>query len=226
MTNQICYVVGAGELYPEDAFTPTADDIVIAADGGCLHLKERNIRPDVVVGDFDSSSLSDCQWDDVPTIVHPREKDATDMTLAVQTGLERGFRTFVLYGGTGGRVDHTYANLQTLHMLSRHQSIGYLVGSRHVYTVLSSQFPGGLTVPGRDLVPPNQAPWLPTGNGYLSIFAFTERAVGVTLRGLKYPLEDATLHNDDPLGVSNEFIGEPASITLDEGALLIIWEKP
>ncbi|MCL2030840.1 MAG: thiamine diphosphokinase, partial [Oscillospiraceae bacterium] len=105
-----CIIVGAGPLYgPVPA--PAAGDFVIAADGGYSHLRRLGIRPDLVIGDFDSLP----EKPEHPHRVElAREKDDTDMLQAVKYGLERGFRLFQLYGGTGGRVGPTLANLQRL----------------------------------------------------------------------------------------------------------------
>ena len=115
----ICYIVGAcqpGEL----CLAPGRPAFVIAADQGLRYLEEAGITPDLIVGDFDSLGI-------VPqganVVRHPVEKDDTDMMLAVKTGLARGYRTFVLYGGLGGRLDHTYANFQTLTYLARHGAV-------------------------------------------------------------------------------------------------------
>ena len=120
----ICYIVGAcppGAL----CLAPGRPSLVIAADQGLRHLEAAGIAPDLIVGDFDSLGT-------VPqganVIRHPVEKDDTDMMLAVKTGLERGCRTFVLYGGLGGRLDHTYANFQTLTCPSRRRAAGWVGG--------------------------------------------------------------------------------------------------
>ena len=92
-----------------------AEDHVIAADGGLLHVQGLGIVPDEIIGDFDSLGY-------VPegARVHPVEKDDTDSMLAVRRGLALGFRRFLLYGGMDGtRLDHTVANFQTLGFLAR-----------------------------------------------------------------------------------------------------------
>ena len=58
--------------------------------------------------------------------------------------------------------------------------------------------------------------------GSLSVFSLGERAEGVYIKGMKYLLEDAVVTNDFPIGISNEFIGEEAEITVRNGMLLLI----
>ena len=61
-----------------------------------------------------------------------------------------------------------------------------------------------------------------TMDGYINVFSLNEKAHGVTIRGLKYELDDVMLTNDMPLGISNEFIGVPSEISVTDGTLLII----
>ncbi len=203
MNKGICYIAGAGEcdrllLYPQK------EDMVIAVDGGYELLK--NQRIDLVVGDFDSLKFVP-EHDKV--IQLPPEKDDTDMLFAIKEGLKAGYDTFYIYGGTGGRFSHTIANVQCLAYLEEHGAKGYLFGKEEVITMLVN---GRMTFDE-------------TYQGYISIFAYGKEAKGVTLEGLKYPLADAVLSQSMPLGVSNEFTGKEAEITVKDGALLVIYQK-
>ena len=111
----VCYIVGAGDFH--GSFTPAKDDLVIAADGGYLALMERGIRCDILLGDMDSLSelgvaSSDCKAPEI--LKFPVEKDETDTHLAYLEGARRGYTEFYIYGGTGGREDHTFANYSLL----------------------------------------------------------------------------------------------------------------
>ena len=201
----ICYIVGAcqpGELY----LTPNRPKFVIAADQGLQYLKAAGIAPDLIVGDFDSLG-------EVPrgtnVIRHPVEKDDTDMMLAIKTGLARGFRTFVLYGGLGGRLDHTYANFQALTYLARHGAVGYLVGPDAVAAAVTE---GVLTFPA-------------SLEGWVGVFCPDGEARGVNIEGLYYSLREGTLTSGFPLGASNHFTGEAASVSVEEGTLLVMWQE-
>ena len=57
------------------------------------------------------------------------------------------------------------------------------------------------------------------------MFSLSDTSKGVSEEGLLYSLNDATLYNDNPLGVSNEFIGNPSKISVKDGCLLIITEN-
>ena len=203
MKKEICYIVGAGEC-SRLLLHPNENDMVIAVDGGYEYLKETRI--DLVVGDFDSLSY-------VP--MHSKvmqlkpEKDDTDMLVAIKEGLKEGYQTFYIYGGTGGRISHTIANIQCLAYLAERGARGFLVDESEIVTLIQKE---SISFPA-------------SYKGYFSVFAYGEEAKGVTLEGLKYLLKDAVLTNRFPLGVSNEFIGQKAKVSVEEGALLIVYER-
>ena len=200
----ICYVVGAGEFCPR-GLTPGPGDLVIAADGGFAALEGLGRSPDLVVGDFGSLG----HRPDHPHVVAlPVEKDDTDMHSAIRLGWERGYRAFRLYGGTGGRIDHTLANIQSLAWLASQRGRGWLVGPDWTATVLSDG--GALTLEaGRQ--------------GTVSVFCLGDRAEGVDIQGLKYGLSDGVLTADYPLGVSNSFLGGESRVSVRRGKLLVLW---
>ena len=181
------------------------EDLVIAADGGLKHTQALGITPDVILGDFDSLGFTP-----EGANVFPVEKDDTDAMLAVRHGLAKGCDAFFLYGSLDGpRLDHAIANFQTLQFIADHDAVGYLIGESFVLTVLKNSsltFPAGCT-------------------GTVSVFCLGADATGVNLEGLYYPLKDGILTAGFPLGVSNHFTGEPAKISVQNGSLLILWDR-
>lgn len=180
-------------------------DYLLAADGGLNHCRNLGLTPDAILGDFDS-------LDSVPAgaEVFPVEKDDTDSMLAIRHGFKLGFRRFVLYGALDGpRLDHTVANFQALHYLADQAAVGYLVGNTYIATVLRN---GSLT-------------FSPEATGIVSLFCSGPDARGVTLTGLQYPLENAVLSAGFPLGVSNHFQGQTATITVKNGTLLVLYDR-
>lgn len=199
----ICYIFGAGEGLPE-SLDRKKDDLVIAADAGINNLKKLGIMPDIAVGDFDSLGF-------VPVcgeiIKHPVMKNDTDMLLAVKTGFERGFKRFMLYGGAGGRPDHTFANIQTLTYIAEHGGAGFLDLNGFTAAVIKNA----------------ELRFSKRARGIVSVFALSESVEDVSLRGLLYPLKNARLSYGFPLGVSNEFTDRPARIKAGGGTALVIW---
>ena len=158
------------------------------------------------MGDFDSSERPDIR----NVKVYPREKDETDLYIAVREGFERGYRRFVIYGGLDGeRFDHTIGNLQIIVRLAKEGATACLVDGKTTITAVHN---GTLILP-------------PQLRGYLSVFSFSNEARGVSLRGFKYEIENHTLHNDFPLGVSNEFTGHTGYIEVNDGTLLVVIES-
>ena len=198
----ICYIVGA--MPDPDAVIQKG--YVIAADKGVETLKEKGVRPDLIVGDFDSLGY-------IPegenTERHPSEKDDTDMLLALRRGIQKGCNTFILYGGMGGRLDHTLANLQTLLFAAKRGKRAYLVGDGIVATAIYNE----------ELVVANEE------KNYVSVFSVEGDAEGVCLKDLKYTLAHARLTADFPLGVSNESTGEAFSVSVEKGALCVLWHE-
>lgn len=184
---------------------PAENDYIIAADGGLTHLEKLGLKPNAIIGDFDSLCY-------VPqgAEVYPVEKDDTDGMLAVKLGLKKGFREFLVYGSLDGpRLDHTVANYQLLQYLCDHGAKGVLVGLTFCATVVKN---GEIRFPGGEC-------------GDISVFCMGKDAVGVTIEGLYYTLENGILTPGFPLGVSNHFTKQNARIAVENGSLLVLWRR-
>jgi thiamine pyrophosphokinase len=203
----ICYIIAACKDYSNDIFfTPEKDDIVIAADGGYNILKDKDIHADVLLGDFDSIQ----ELPDHNNIIrYPVKKDDTDTFLAYKLGWENGYRSFIIFGGVGGRIDHTYANIQTLLNIAKNGGRAFLIGDNTIMT----------TIYNSKLI------FSDDFSGNISIFAQGGIARNVTINGLKYCADSINLLPDIPLGVSNESIGARSEISVNNGALLIVWNE-
>lgn len=206
-----CFIVGAGS-FAGMSIRPEKDDLVIAADGGYEYLKSTGVEPQILLGDFDSLEI-------VPEhrhlIRHSPIKDDTDMALAVAYAKELGYQRFFLYGGLGGRLDHTIANLQLLTGMSRNGLEAYLIGEGMIITAITGNI--------NDL--PAELVFDSTAQGMVSVFCMGKPAEGVWEKGLKYSLSDAVLTDDKTLGVSNEFLGCESSISVKSGTLIVMWDE-
>lgn len=200
----ICYIFGALDT-PVADFKPQESDLIIAADGGYSTLKKLNIKPDLVVGDFDSLGEAP---ENENVIKHPIKKDDTDTLLAVKIGLEKGYKTFVIFGAIGGRLDHTIATIQTATFVAENGGIAYIYDGNHTITAIKN----------------SSINFKANAKGYISIFALSGVAKGVSIDGLLYELSDTEITPHFPLGVSNEFIGKESEIIVKDGILTIIFE--
>ena len=222
-----CYIVGAGDFTPR-GFAPVPGDLVLAADGGYRALYSLGYTPDLLLGDFDS--LGDLPLPpDLPVLRFPARKDDTDTGLALRHGLDRGFRDFALYGCAGGRVDHLLANLQSMARVSRLGATIRLAAPEYDAWALTGPAPSTSAPDASGPAPhapdgPAATLTLPDrpGGTLVSVFCHGDRAEGVTLTGLSYPLDGADLTGDFPLGVSNRRLeGQPATVSVRRGTLLI-----
>jgi len=202
MHDKVCYIFGAGEFYyPVINFAENR--FIIAADGGYKYLQ---IKPDLIIGDFDSLS----NVPDHGNIIRlNKEKDETDMFAAIKEGIANNCNTFHIYGGTGGRIDHTLANIQSIAYLADISLTGFLYDQDYIITVIKNQ---SVSFDGDK-------------SGYISIFAYGETASGVTLTGLKYTLDNAIISNLYPIGISNEFVGVESTVSVTDGTLIVIYSN-
>jgi thiamine pyrophosphokinase len=200
-----CFIFGAGD-FDKATIMPKKEDYVIAADGGWRYVSQLGIVPDLVMGDFDSLTFIP-QHPNVE--VFPSEKDDPDMGLAIKKGLALGYERFLIYGGLGGRLDHTLANLQLLQMLSVEGKQGYLLGNGNAITAVT-----------------NGTFYIPSGHrGIFSVFALAGEARNVTITGMKYNIQGRTFYPTVPLGVSNELVGQPGSVSVGDGTLVLLFPE-
>lgn len=210
MNTPICYIFGAGEQ-TSCHIQLTPQDFVIAADGGFDYLESIGLRADYVLGDFDSVRSCFLPSD---SIRYPQKKDDTDMMLAAKLGLEKGYKEFIIYGGLGGRLDHTIGNIQLLSYLSHHNAHGLLYGEDYTIQVITD----GSATFSKD-IPEN------TMGNICSVFSLSDTSHNVTISGFEYEVEGATLTNTFPLGISNTFTGKKAYVSVQKGTLAILAYK-
>ena len=138
------------------------------------------------------------------------EKDVTDTYAAVSEGIKCGYSRFNIYGASGGRIEHTLANIQLIASLAEKNMQASIFDGSTVITAITAK----------------TLRFDSAYNGYISIFAHSDKCTGVCLRGLKYPLENAELNNLFPLGVSNEFLGVESEIVIGNGTAIIVYSLP
>ena len=201
-----CALVGASDfnaLHFREMADSGAFDYVIAVDGGLAHLEGIGVKPDMAMGDFDSlgyipKGLRVAQFS--------RNKDESDMELALRRAKSMRYGDVFVYGGLGGRLDHTMANMQLFSYFSEQGMYVTAIDEASAVTFL--------TGPDTFELPASEA-------GTVSVFSMNDKSEGVFERGLKWELDDAALTNRTSLGLSNEFTGEAVMIGVESGTIAI-----
>ncbi len=186
---------------------------VVAADGGLEHAARLGVIPDVVVGDLDSASPAAVERAiaaGARVERHRADKDATDWELALHHVRDAGFRRVVIVGGGGGRLDHLLSNALVLTSPELATlDIAWHLGTATVRVVRAGS---PVSIPGS----PGDA---------VTLLAVGGDATGVSTAGLRWHLDGADLPPATSLGVSNELVEPPATISVGSGALLVIHER-
>lgn len=190
--------------------TINSEDLVISLDGGYDICLQENIKPDLLLGDFDS--IKSEIPNNVAVLTFPPEKDYTDLELALKKSIEDNVTDVTIIGGIGGRLDHTVANIQLLTHYSDYFNSIILKDGRNKCFVMKSYIKKTISIP-------------PESDSYISIFSLSDKCTGLSIKNTKYQLENHTLERTVPLGVSNEFTKKDAVISLDNGTLLIVISK-
>lgn len=199
------FIYTGGEVYPDNITEhPKGDDICIAADSGYANAKKLGERVNIFVGDRDS------YFGEIPSDIElielKPEKDLTDTQVAVEIALERGADEIIIIGGLTGRLDHTLSNLAVLEDAKIRKFHAYIADGRNRVRFIRND---SLLI-GR------------SGYKYLSIIAADEKVKGVDIKGVKYPLENATLKSNFQYTVSNEIEKNCAFISVRKGGLYVI----
>ncbi len=210
MNNTRAVVFANGELVNNTAVHTLLqpDDTLVAADGGYLHMKKLGLRPHLIIGDLDSlpaPEVESLRAAGVELEIYPREKDATDLELALVRLAERGVHEIRVVAALGGRLDQTLANLYLLEMDELKGIDVRLDDGREEILIIRSK----ATVTG-------------TPGDTLSLLSMEGCSKGITTQGLKYPLKGETLCPSRSRGISNVMLEPEAVIEVRTGALLCI----
>lgn len=201
-----CVIAGGAPIEKYDrirSYLNPENDYYIFCDCGLRHAEPLGVRPDLIVGDFDSHEKPDSTAE---TIVLPTVKDDTDTVHALNEAIERGYKDYLLIGMTGRRLDHTLGNVYMLvHAFERGMN-ALMVDDYSEISVVSSK-----SVQIDDSQP------------FFSLINITGKARGIYIDGAKYPLNGAEIKYDYQYGVSNEVLpGQLATIRVEDGLLLLI----
>lgn len=184
---------------PKDAF-------VVCADGGIKKARQWGVRPDVIVGDFDSSTLTDDEANASIVRSYPKEKDLTDGEIAIRAVLEETVSEVIILGKLAGRFDHVLTSVMLMKRIvckgipcrvqDENNRVRYVEPGR--FSLQRSEFP------------------------YFSVLPVDRRLEGVTIEGAKYPLNNVVLDRHETWGISNEWVSDEVTIATKKGDALII----
>lgn len=200
---------------PEDLLPDLKDynqkvDLWIGADRGAQIIQMAGLPLSYAVGDFDSVNEKDLrkikayanQFE-----LHPREKDKTDLELALEKALDLKPEVIILFGATGGRKDHELVNVQLLYSIVRRGTRG-VIADRNNW--IEMKLPGTYEV-AEDLEYPN-----------ISFLPFSKEVEGLTLSGFYYPLENGRITWGSTLAVSNKLTEKSGTFSYEQGILLVV----
>lgn len=200
-----CFIISGGDYSPIENISDT--QFVIACDKGYEYAKKASVKPDLIIGDFDSyEGKLDKR---IPVQKYKPEKDDTDTMIAINYAIDHGFNEITLCCALGGRLDHTLGNIQAASYAALKGLKVIMPSSNDTLYFISNT---SIELEKKE-------------NHSLSIFALTEKADGVNATGVKYPLKDAIFYNHSTLGVSNEWTDDKACISVGNGVLLVVLSK-
>ena len=203
-----CVIVGGADINNYDYIQSRlyADDYIVFCDSGLKHLEALQVKPSLIVGDFDSH---DNPHLDVETIVLPCEKDDTDTVFAVKEAIKRGFDDFLLIGVVGARLDHTLGNVSILLYLDSIGKKGIVIDDYSEIEIVS-----------------NEPAYIEDSYAFFSLLNVSGTAKGITIENAKYLLNNAEITCEYQYGVSNEVLpGKTAKVSILEGKLLLIKDR-
>lgn len=203
-----CVIVGGAGINNYDYIRSRlcADDYIVFCDSGLRHLEPLQVKPSLIVGDFDSH---DNPHLDVETIVLPCEKDDTDTVFAVKEAIKRGFDDFLLIGVVGARLDHTLGNVSILLYLDSIGKKGIVIDDYSEMEIVS-----------------NEPAYIEDSYAFFSLLNVSGTAKGITIENAKYLLNNAEITCEYQYGVSNEVLpGKTAKVSILEGKLLLIKDR-
>lgn len=200
---------GGAPVDPATAGRLPRPDVVIAADGGLAAARRLGLAVDLLIGDLDSVDADDVGGRDLDVERHPRDKDRTDLVLALDRARSLGARRVTVVSGGGGRLDHALGNLLVLAAPAyAAQEVDAVIGTARVTVVR-----GRRTLSADD-------------GAIVSLFAVGGPARGVTTTGLRFALDGAELAPLSSLGLSNELDADTATVVVGHGVVLAVQPGP
>lgn len=206
-------IIGNGKKTDKSIIENIQYDYVICADGGLEKAKNYGIIPDIIIGDFDSvriSVLKQYEEYNIPIEKFSSEKDSTDMELAVEFAISKGYTNIVLTGASGSRLDHTLGNIM---LMERYFGLGVnisIIDNNNEMRIISDN---------TDLIIEYKKGY------YISIIPVDDFIQGLNLEGFKYNLDNVNVQRGSTLCISNQITNREGRITLRKGTAIVFISK-
>lgn len=207
-------IISGGSIQDEFAkewITQYQPDFIIGADSGMEFMRRVGLKPDMIIGDFDSVASETLAYFKEQTGIIFKElnpmKDDTDTEFAIRQAIGLGAKEITALGATGTRLDHVLGNVALLGIGLQEQVDIQLVDAHNRIRMIDT---------------PLKLKKAEQFGGFVSLLPYAGEVKGVTLKGFKYPLENYTMGSFSSLGISNEIVENQAEILLKDGILVVI----
>lgn len=201
-----CLIISGGEFSPLPNYIQY--EYVIACDKGYENALKLGIKPDFVIGDFDSYKVNPKEaFGDLPVSIHPVMKDDTDTMLAVKEAISKGYTHIIICCALGGRMDHTLANIQSMSYIAKNNVYAELISSSEYMAILNG---------------PCTKSFEKEEDRSFSLFALSDICNGVSISGSHYDVKDITLESSFPLGFGNSWKENKITVCIKTGILLVV----
>ena len=208
-------VIVSGGMVEKDFALPILKsedtEFIIGVDSGLKFLYDNEIKPDYIVGDFDSAPRSLVSYYREELNVPVREfnpvKDASDTEIALRLCIGLNRKEIWILGATGNRIDHMWANVQCLQIALDAGADARSVDSHNQIRLLDK----GITLKREEAF-----------GKYFSLFPLELPVDDLSITGAKYPLKDHFMKPDDSLCVSNEFAEDEVDISFAFGKVILM----
>lgn len=184
-------------------------DYIICADGGANHTYKMGIMPNYILGDLDSVDREVVSYYEENNVIFkkfPTKKNETDTELCIYQARLLNAENIDLYGALGGRIDHMMANINLLDYIRNQGIEAKILSDKEILYIAESE---EINIEGNP-------------GDTISVIPIKGDAIGVTLRGLEYPLKDYNMKFGIPIGISNVMLSNSCSIKVNKGTLVVI----
>ncbi len=210
MSKKVCIITGGtlSETFLAEYVKKHPSELFIVVDGALEITHRVGMKPDYIVGDFDTVNQDLLKHYDKDIILrHSPEKDQTDTELAIETALKQQGKELTFLGATGSRLDHSLANVFLLQSLLKKNIAAEILNENNRLYLKNKSF----SLKRKEV-----------RGDFVSLIPLTEKVEEVTLTGFKYSVQNLTFYRECTLGISNEITEEEAMVSFSKGIFIVV----